>query len=221
MSLRLLIVVLAFLLAAGCSDEPESAAAPAFPVASLPGVYSGVFPCDGCPGIATTLWLLADGTYFFEQRYAAADNREAVTAHNLGRWRITTEPHTIELAGQGPARRFTRLDLDMLAMQTDSDLEHRLTRDPGASDFSSTIRMMGIMRMQGGNTSFEECRTGVIVPVNRGGDFARFWHQYRGVAGPGRPAFVELEGRFLWSDDGALKSMTIARFVTIKENAGC
>lgn len=221
MSLKRLVVVLAVLLISACSDDPESVPAPTLPVASLPGVYSGMFPCDGCPGIATTLWLRADGTYFFEQRYAAADNREALTVHNLGRWQTTTDLHAIELTGEGPTRRFTRLDRDMLAMRTDSSLEHRLTRDAGASDISTTIHLAGIMRMQGGKASFAECLTGLIVPVNKGGDFGRFWHQYRGLAGQGRPAYVELEGRFLWSDDGAPKSVTIERFVTIKENAGC
>ena len=75
MLLKRLVLLLMALQAIGCSDDQESVPAPVLPVGSIPGVYSGVFPCDGCEGIATTLWLRADGTYFFEQRYAAAADR--------------------------------------------------------------------------------------------------------------------------------------------------
>ena len=81
--------------------------------------------------------------------------------------------------------------------------------------------MSGAMRMQGGRAFFAECLTGITTPVNKGGDFGRFWHQYRGVAVRGAPTPVELEGRFLWADDGALESLTIERFVTVREQSGC
>lgn len=106
-------------------------------------------------------------------------------------------------------------------MRTDSDLDYRLVREPVATDFSGIIRMSGLMRMQGGVASFAECLTGIVAPVNKAGDFKRFRHQYRGATGQGKPAYVELEGRFLWSDDGALESLMIERFITVRADAGC
>jgi hypothetical protein len=89
------------------------------------------------------------------------------------------------------------------------------------TDFSATIRMSGMMRMLGDSASFTECSTGYVVPVRKGGDFARFRHQFRSATRRGEPAFVELEGRFSWSGDGTLKSLTIERFVTVKTNRAC
>jgi hypothetical protein len=221
MSLNRIILFLVIVQVSGCGDERDTDSTDDLTDATLPGVYSGVFPCDGCPGIASTLWLRSDGRYFFRQRYPADEAREAIDAYGLGRWNSIGDEHTIELKGDGPRRTFVHPDRDTLLMQTDSALEHRLTRDPTSSDFSSTIRMAGMMRMRGGNASFTECATGLVAPVSKGGDFARFRHQYRSAAASGRPTYVELEGRYSWLNDGAVKSMTIERFITVKANGAC
>jgi hypothetical protein len=221
MSLNRLALFLVIALVGGCSDDRDSGSSAALAEVSLPGVYAGVFPCDGCSGITATLWLRNDGRFFFRQRYPADNAREAMDAYNLGRWSLIANGRVIELRGAGPRRSFMRMDRDTLLMQTDSDLEHRLTRDATEPDFSATIRMAGMMRMSGDNASFSECLTGLVAPVNRGGDFARFRHQYRSAGGRIGPTYVELEGRFSWSGDGALKSLTIERFVTVKANGSC
>jgi hypothetical protein len=221
MSLNRLGIFLVIALISGCSDDRDSDSSSELAEASLPGVYAGVFPCDGCPGITATLWLRADSRFFFRQRYPEDDSREAMDTYNLGRWSSITEGRTIELRGAGPRRTFTRMDLDTLLMQTDSDLEHRLTRDPTKNGISATIRMVGMMRMRGDSASFTECLTGLVAPVSKGGDFGRFQHQYRSAGRRNEPVFVELEGRFSWSGDGAMKSLTIERFVTVKAGEAC
>jgi hypothetical protein len=205
----------------GCSGGTDRDSAAELAEASLPGVYAGEFPCDGCPGIIATLWLRKDSRFFFRQRYPADDSREAMDAYNLGRWSTIADSRVIELRGAGPRRTFMRMDRDTLLMQTDSDLEHRLTRDPTKPDFSATIRMVGMMRMLGDNALFTECLTGFVAPVSKGGDFARFRHQYRSAGGRSEPTYVELEGRFSWLGDGTLKSLTIERFVTVKTDGAC
>lgn len=217
---RFLILFVTALLA-GCGEDPDTDTSAALPEASLPGVYSGVFPCEGCPGIATTLWLRADGRFFFRQRYLADDAGDEIDVYSLGRWESSDEDRAIKVAGGGPERTFVRPNQDTLVMQTESELEHRLTRDPNASEFSATIRMAGIMRMRGGSMSFSECLTGFSAPVSKGGDFARFRHQYRSIGGPKKPTYVEFEGRFLWSPEGAPRSVTIERFITVKEDGSC
>ena len=221
MFLNRLFIFLVIILIGGCSDGHDSDAPKELPEVSLPGTYAGVFPCDGCPGIPSTLWLRSDGRYFFRQQYPADKAREATDTYSLGRWSSLPDERAIELEGAGPGRTFVRLDRDTLVMRTDSDLEHRLTRDPVPTEFSAAIRMFGMMRMRGDSASFTECSTGFVAPVSSAGDFARFRHQYRSAVGRGEPAYVELEGRFSWSDDGTLKSLTIERFVTVKAHETC
>jgi len=221
MSLNRILLFLVIVLISGCSDDHDSDSPAELPEASLPGVYRGVFPCDGCPGITSTLWLRSDGRFFISQRYPADDAGEAIDAYSLGRWSSIADDPVIELRGAGPTRRFVRVDRDMLVMRTDSDLEHRLTRDPDATDFTATIRMLGMMHMRGDSALFTECLTGFAAPVSKGGDFARFRHQYRSAARTGTPTYVELEGRFSWSDNGTVKSLTIERFITVKANGAC
>lgn len=219
--LNRLVLFIVTLLVVSCGGDQESEPPVALSEATLPGVYSGTFPCEDCPGIATTVWLRADRRFFFRQQYPADSTREAMGVHSLGRWSTIGEERAIELAGSGPMRTFTRVDRDTLVMRTDSDLEHRLVRDSVSSEFSSTIRLAGTMRIRGGTASFTECWTGYAVPVSKGGDYAKFRHQYRSAGGRGNPVYVEFDGRFSWSADGAPKSLTIERFVTVRENKTC
>ncbi|MGI9236410.1 MAG: copper resistance protein NlpE N-terminal domain-containing protein [Woeseiaceae bacterium] len=219
--LNRLILLLVTLLIVSCGDDREIEPSVVLPDATLPGVYSGVFPCEGCPGIATTVWLRADKRFFFRQQYPADSTREAVDAYSLGRWSTIGEDRAIELAGSGPTRTFMRSDRDTLVMRTDSELEYRLVRDPVSSRFSAIIRMAGIMRMHGRTATFTECWTDFALPVSRGGDYARFRHQYRSAGGRSKPVYVELDGRISWSDDGTPKSLTIERFMTVRGNKTC
>lgn len=221
MSLNRLLILGVIVLVGGCSDARDSRSAAGLPDNSLPGVYTGTFPCDDCSGIEATLWLRPDRRFFFRQQYPGENGLRAMSAYNLGRWSWIQSDRVIVLMGAGPRRTFARRDPDTLVMQTESDLEHRLTRDPTAPDFSARIRMDGIMRMRGDRASFTECLTGLVVPVDKGRDFGRFLHQYRSVGALGEPVHVELEGRFYWSGDGTMKSLTIERFITIKSSGSC
>jgi len=219
-STRLALLVVTVLVGA-CSNDRGSDAPTGMPEAPLPGVYAGEFPCDGCAGITSTLWLRTDGRFFFSQHYAADNTGQPTAIYSLGRWSATAGDRVIELRGSGPKRVFMRAAQDTLLMQTDSDLEYRLNRDAKTVDFTDTIRMVGTMRVFDDGASFTECLTGLVAPVSKGGDYARFRHQYRIAAEPGEPTYVELEGRFTWSDDDAPTSLTIEHFITVKANGRC
>lgn len=221
MRLCRLLPLVACSMIAGCGGASDREPPAGTPISSLPGVYAGTFPCVNCPGIFTTLWLRPDGRYFIRQRYLADENDEEMIAYGLGRWSWVDSDRRAVLRGDGPRRVFTRPDRDTLVMQTDSDLEHRLVRDPEMPDFTSSIRMTGTMRLSGEGAMFTECLTGLEAPVEKGADYRRFLHQYRSVVARGESAFVELEGRFSWSSDDAPASLTIDRFVTVKERRSC
>ncbi len=216
-----LLVLVAIALLGSCGDERDTGSRTALPASSLPGVYTGVFPCQGCPGIPTTLWLRPDERFFYEQQYPGVDGHEGINAYNLGHWTWSVGDQRLVLEGAGPGRAFTRLDKDTLLMLNESDLEHLLSRDPAAPEFARVIRMTGTISVRSDVVSFTECLTGLVAPVTRGGDFARFRHQYRSVGERGRPAHVELEGHFSWSDDNDPQSMTIDRFITVKADESC
>lgn len=215
-----LLVFIVIAVIAGCTDDRHDEPTETVSDESLPGVYSGVFPCAGCPGIPTTLWIHAGGSFIFEQEYRPADD-QAMTAHSLGRWNWVDAEQMLVLQGAGPKRLFTRPDANSLLMRTESDLEHRLKRDSAATNFSGIIRLTGMMQVGPEGALFRECLSGIAAAVNRRGDYARFLHQYRSSVGPGKPAYVELEGRFSWSEDGNVQSLTIEQFRTVKKSSSC
>ncbi|NIV18260.1 MAG: hypothetical protein GWN47_07550 [Woeseiaceae bacterium] len=218
--LRLLLVLVAVFFAA-CGDEPEDEAPPPIPLSSLPGVYAGMFPCDGCPGIPTTVWLKSDGRFFMRQSYPEDVERDALDAFNLGRWVWDAERQLLNLSGEGPIRTFTRPDADSLLMRSGSELEHRLIRDLAAPSFLSRVPMAGTMQVRDGDAAFTECLTEITVPVERGGDYRRFILQYRSKVKRGAPAYVKLEGRFSWTADDTPRSVIIDRFISIKPGGAC
>ena len=213
--------VLLCVLMSGCADEQGNQSAPDLLPATLPGVYSGVFPCDGCAGIPTTLWLRPDGRFFFHQSYPSDAANTTDDVYSLGRWHRSTGDEDLELRGRGPVRAFSRPDRDVLIMRTNSDREHRLTRDPEALEFAATMRLSGTTQILGNDVVFTECLTGLEAPVSKGGDFQRFWHQVRSVERSSGPAYVELEGRFAWDNDGAPQSIMIQRFITVRADGSC
>jgi hypothetical protein len=219
MQARLLLV--AYLGIVGCGQPTDSEVSANTSTAALPGVYAGQFPCVNCPAISTRLWLRADGRYFISQRYLPDENGDEMIVYGLGRWHRGEADRTVVLAGDGPPRTFAWPDPETLIMRTDSELEHRLSRDPESPDFTARISMTGMMRNAGKNSVFEECLTGLEAPVGKGGDYARFLHQYRSVAAGGEEVFVEFEGRFSWFPGGAPESVTIDRLVTIRKKDSC
>ena len=208
-------------LVAACGDAASERARTTFspPAGPAPDVYRGVFPCEDCPGIDTTLWLRADGTFFWRQRYLDEAGAVTTTGYNVGRWHADADG-TLVLTGSGPSRRLELADADTLRLVTPSAGEHRLTRDPGGEPFTDRVRIEGLAVVENNTTTVSECRTGLEAPAG-GADLSRFVRQYRSLGYRGRPAFVELEARFEWSDDGALRSIAVDRFVTIKAGRTC
>ena len=215
--------VIGFAVLSGCEDKDEKPVPEAPPPETLPGAWAGVFPCDNCAGIDTTLWLRPDGRFLIEQQYPPGENAGeiAVAAHGLGRWRWQAEERRLVLDGRGPQRVFEWPETDILLMQSDSPLEHRLERNGGTTDFPVTIRMTGLARPQGEGFVFTECLTGYAVPFETGGDYPRFARQFKNVVPRGEDAPVELDGRFAWGGHGAPSSLRLVRFVTIRASGGC
>ena len=83
------------------------------------------------------------------------------------------------------------------------------------------MRLSGMTQILGSDVSFTECLTGLEAPVIEGGDFPSFRNQVRSVGRLREPVYVEFEGRFDWTHDGAPQSVTIQRFITVRAETGC
>ena len=123
-------LAVATLLLAGCSEDTPAPVPDAPLAASLPGVWTGTFPCENCSGIDTQLVLRPDGIFLFAQTDAPAaeDVPKPVTAYSLGHWSWDPGARLLTLSGRGPSRVFARPAADELVMQTASPLEHRLAK---------------------------------------------------------------------------------------------
>lgn len=221
MQARPFVVVLLVAFFAACSDggSRPSPATFARPDGPAPDVYRGVFPCEDCPGIDTSLWLRADGAFFWRQEYLDDQGDAATTVHNRGRWQV--EPSgTLVLNGAGPPRRLEAAGPGTLLLLTPSALEHRLSVAPDAPAFTDSILIEGIAIVENGTATLAECRTALTAPAS-GADMRRFVRQYRSLGYRGEPVLVELEARFDWADDGTLRSFVVDRFSTIKARSTC
>ena len=221
MRIRPLVITLLAALAAGCGDAAPQRASPRFsaPAGAAPDVYRGLFPCEDCLGIETTLWLRPDNTFFWRQRYLDDAGEPTLTAHNLGRWQVDDEGRVV-LLGSGPPRRLEPAGAGTLLLLTPSASEHRLSRESAAAPFTDRIRIEALAAVERGATRISECLTGLGAPA-RGEDLRRFERQYRSLGYRGRPAFVEIEARLEWSDDGSLRAFAVDRFLTIRPNRTC
>ncbi len=210
-------------LLAACGKPPEEPEAPAPDPASLPGVFSGVYPCANCPGIGTTLWLRPDGRFFFEQRLPgdAENGEDPMTTHALGHWQWRDGERVLALTGEGPDRLFARPERDVLLMRTASPLEYRLERAATRAEFDGTIRLEGTARPRGEGYVFSECQTGYALPLQKGREYTRFTRQFRSVVPRGEAAMAEIEARFGWADDGAPVSIAIERLITLRNDGVC
>lgn len=207
----------------GCGNVEKTEAPAAPPPDSLPGVYSGIFPCDNCAGIDTAIWLREDGRFVIEQAYLV-DDPDAGTATistSLGYWNWRSDEQVLELAGSGPHKVFRRPDHDKLLLQTASDTPHLLSRSSAQFEFDSVMNMRGTIDKSGDSYSFTECLTGLTAPVATSGDYKRFWRQYRSVPRREAVAPVELNGRFVWAENDEPEMLVIERFITIRANDAC
>lgn len=220
---------LALLALAGCArDTAETERATPMPP-SLPGVYSGDFPCSNCAAIAATLWLRPDGAFFLRQRFVdsptdgPAPPPDATATFGLGRWQWDETTAHVVLRGAGPERRLTLPSADRLRLVVASRLEHLLAREPVAPPFADRLMIDGESAVSDGGATFTECLTGLTFPVADAGAYRELRRQHRRVNPRGKIALTTVEARLeqVATDTTSSERLVIERFVTMKPGMGC
>lgn len=218
-----LIVLGLALLAGGCGGGAagDRGADAADPSVRLPGVYTGTFPCSDCDGLDAALWLRADGTFFTRQRHPDTAGGEAL-GYNLGRWRFDVGERVLVLTGAGPERRFSLAADGALALEVASPLEHVLRRDTSAPpEPTDVIPIDGLATVDGSSVRLTECLSGLTVGLGDGPDYTRLRRRLQSSVGTRGTALVALEGRFLWSRDGAPAGFSVERFHALEPGGVC
>lgn len=216
-----LLLIIATGISAACGRPEPRPQTPAAVSAPAAGVYSGIFPCDGCPGIATTVWLRPDGRFFLRQAYSGSAGEADARVFGLGRWRWEASEAELVLSGAGPERRFERRGPSALALLTVSPQAHLLSHDPDAAEFGDPLRLKGMTRLDDGRATLTECLTGLTTAIAQTGDYPRLARHLSRLGGRSRAVLAEFVGHFTWTGDGELATAVIDEFITLKPAMSC
>jgi hypothetical protein len=177
------------------------------------------------------LWLRTDERFFLKQTYLGGEPASAsdpveiteTSAYALGRWRWDERDAQIILEAPGPQRRLSRLDYERLQLQPASTSEHLLTRDAAAPPFADRVRLDGESAIVDGNGVFQECLTGLSVPIVKNSAFSELRRQHRTLNPNGKVTRTAIEGRFMWVNlkAGPTEMLVVDHVLKLLPGTGC
>jgi hypothetical protein len=217
-SITLLLTSIAtFLTVAACGDADSGRETVAsVDVATLPGVYAGVFPCQNCPAADARLWLRADGTYFMRQDYRAAEGDDVEHMYSLGRWAWDAGGAELILRGRGPERRFA-YDSGALHMRGPR-LPHVLERDGATAPFTDRLMLEGQYESGIGAGTLSECATGLRLAVRDDASGRNLRRRHRAISPANRAVWVSVEAHLIY---GPGEALAIDRVLAIRPDHDC
>jgi hypothetical protein len=228
MQIRLpsILALVAFVLAGCGGDSSDEVTLTPMPP-TLPGVYTGRFPCSNCSAIVATLWLREDGRFFLRQVLTDDEGTgptggDAPT-YGLGTWHWDEPTAEAVLTGAGPDRRLAAVDADRLRLRTASPIDHGLTRDPAAPAFTDRLALDGESSVSEKGARFKECLTGLQFIVAEAGAYRELRRQHRRVNPNGKIALTQVEGHLVRITDGTTRSevLVVDRVITLKPGTPC
>jgi len=166
----------------------------------LPASFTGTLPCADCAGIAHQLDLFPGQGFHLRRDWMGRDAPLAQT--DRGRWHLDPATGALVLADipDGPIRwQVTGPDsLRLLAQDGSpilSDLPYDLTADAGVDPVPVAGAMTGAFTYLADAALFEDCRTGLRVPVAMEGDYLTLERAYLDArAEPAAPVLVTVQG---------------------------
>jgi len=204
--------------------------APAHPLGELPATFKGTLPCADCPGIDYHLNLLDDGVYFLRQIY---QDRDGGPFEDIGRHLLSSDRDQLTLYGGREAPlRFGILAPDRLRLldgdggDIDSGLNYNLSRQPEFQPFEPRLLLLGMYRYFADAGRFQECLTGLEMPVATEADNRALEEAYLAARErPGEPLLANLEGliaqRMPMEGPGPVATLVPERFIGVWPEQSC
>ena len=197
----------------------------------LPVHYSGVLPCADCEGIRYDVDLRENNVYFMRMSYLGRSSNDPID--QIGLWSVVVDTQTLVLqAGDDTSEMFSIVDstvlrkLDRAGIRIDSQLNYELTRDAAYAPIEPNLRMQGMYRYLADAGVFEECLTGLRLPVAAEGADAALEAAYVQVSSePGAPVLARLSGRIVsqrgMGDERTRDMLIVDAFDDLAPNESC
>jgi copper homeostasis protein (lipoprotein) len=238
----LLPVLMCVLAIAGCEQKsatppsPDQAAIAApepSPAArsvpqQLPALYSGTLPCADCPGIRFDLDLRANHVYVLRMTYLERNT----SVDDIGQWSIGQDDVLTLTGGDERPSAWAIRDVDTLdkldveGKPIESTLNYTIVRQPAYAALEPHLTMRGLYRTMADAAQFEECLTGLKLPVAMEGDNVALQTAYASVRHePGTPVMASVEGRIAMrpamEGDQPVEMLVVDKFVRFWPNESC
>ncbi|MFT4173175.1 MAG: META domain-containing protein [Rhodocyclaceae bacterium] len=196
--------------------------------ATTPASFSGVLPCADCGGQRYRLNLFDNGAYALQIDYLGVTDNDH--ASELGRWTVAPGGRTLVLeSGNERPLRFAieagglRM-LDMEGKPIRSRLNYVLRRDTQFSAVTYRGNLRGTYTRVGDDAVFEECGSGIRLPVVELGDYQELASRYaRARPAPNTAMVATVEGRITSNtvDQDQRPGLLVERFLGIWPGETC
>ncbi len=205
-------------------------AAPAHSLGDLPATFKGTLPCADCPGIDYHLNLLENGAYFLRETY---QDRDGGPFDDIGRHLLSSDRDQLVLYGGREAPlRFALAAPDTLRLlgrdggHIDSALNYNLSRQPEFEPFEPQLLLGGMYRYFSDAGRFQECLTGLDMPVAQEADNRALEEAYVAARErPGEALRASLEGRIAqrmpMEGPGPVATLVPERFIGVWPDLSC
>ena len=196
---------------------------------NLPATFRGVLPCADCPGIRHQLNLHSEGVFFLRREYLDRDQ----TVDAIGSWALEESGTRLMLWGRDPEPLQLAVEdavtlrlLDRTGRPIESDLDYTLERAEQQETLEPELAMSGRYRYLADAAVFEECLTGLRLPVVQEGASLALERAYlEARAEPGAPLLARVEGtialRTPVEGGGLTPSLVVERFGSVSSGETC
>ncbi len=201
---------------------PAPLAPPAPGLPPLPASFAGVLPCADCEGIRYELDLRPGEVYFLRLTYLGKG--EAAVFDDVGQWSLMDTEPVLVLRGGGEAPGFFSISSperlrkrDIEGHEIVSSLPYELERTEPYAPLVPRLRLRGMYAYLADAAWFEECLTGLRLPVAMEADNAALERAYGALQRePGQPVLAIVEGtiepRPRRDGEGKVESLVPLRF---------